>query len=112
VPNAIGNHDLVSQQHRPESDSSGSDSVHDRLVAAFALTLAAPLVLVDIGLRGESGFDVTQRLVENLPHLHSRVALISTRDPADYVDLIAATPVAGFLPKNRLSVQAILDLLG
>jgi hypothetical protein len=38
--------------------------------------------------------------------------LISTRDPADYVDLIAATPVAGFLPKNRLSVQAILDLLG
>ena len=76
------------------------------------LAQARSVVLVDIGLRGESGFDVTQPLVENLPHLHSRVALISTRDPADYVDLIAATPVAGSLPKNRLSVQAIFDLLG
>jgi DNA-binding NarL/FixJ family response regulator len=94
----------------------GLDVVGTATTGREAVQLAEELhpdvVLVDIGLGGESGFEVTQRLVETFPDLHSRVVLTSTRDPADYVDLIAAVPVAGFLPKNRLSARAILDLLG
>jgi DNA-binding NarL/FixJ family response regulator len=69
------------------------------------------LVLVDINLGTESGFEVSRRLVEAFPHLRSHVILISTRDPEDYADLIAASPVAGFLAKNLLSARAVYDLL-
>lgn len=69
------------------------------------------VVLVDIGLGGESGFDVTRHLIEDFPGLRSRVVLISSRDPADYVELIAASPAAGFLPKYLLTARAVHDLL-
>jgi DNA-binding NarL/FixJ family response regulator len=69
------------------------------------------VVLVDIGLGGESGFEVTRRLVENFPYLGSRVVLISTRGHEDYVDMIAASAAAGFLPKHLLSARAVRDLL-
>jgi DNA-binding NarL/FixJ family response regulator len=80
-----------------------------------ALTKTAELhpdvVLVDIGLGAQSGFDLTRRLVEEFPDLRERLVLISTRDPADYVGLVAASPAAGFLPKNLLSAEAVRDLL-
>jgi DNA-binding NarL/FixJ family response regulator len=69
------------------------------------------VVLVDISLGTESGFEVTRRLVADFPDLESRVVLISTRDQDDFADLIAASPAAGFLPKNLLSARAVRDLV-
>jgi CheY-like chemotaxis protein len=70
------------------------------------------VVLVDISLAGETGFEVTRRLVEAFPHLRYGIVLISTRDPADYAELIAASPAVGFLPKHLLPARAVLDMLG
>jgi hypothetical protein len=40
------------------------------------------------------------------------VILMSTHREADYADLIAASPVVGFLPKSTLSARVIRELLG
>jgi two-component system, NarL family, nitrate/nitrite response regulator NarL len=66
------------------------------------------VTLVDIFLGPESGFDLARRLAA----AGSRVILISTRDEADFADLIAASPAIGFLPKSDLSAAAIHRLLG
>ena len=75
--------------------------------SAEALRLTAELqpnvVLVDISLGEESGFDLTRRLVERFPGLDSRVVLISTRAEEDFADLIATSPAVGFIPKSRLA---------
>ena len=70
------------------------------------------VVLVDIALGTESGFDLARRLVEEFPELRSRVVLISTRGEEDYAELIDASPVAGFLPKTLLTATGIRGLLG
>ena len=78
---------------------------------ALIQELAPDVVLVDIVLGPESGFDVARRLVESLDKPGPRIILISTRDEADFADLIAASPAIGFLPKSRLSAAAIRTLL-
>jgi DNA-binding NarL/FixJ family response regulator len=63
------------------------------------------MVLVDVSLGGESGFDLADRLA-SLPH-PSAIVLISTRAEADYANLIARSPAIGFLSKSRLSAEAL-----
>ena len=65
--------------------------------------LQPDVVLVDIALRDESGFDVARRLAGD----GRTVILISTRSEADFADLIAESPAAGFVPKSQLSARAI-----
>jgi DNA-binding NarL/FixJ family response regulator len=78
---------------------------------AEALSRAAELrpdvVLVDISLGKESGFEVASRLVENSEDGGSTVILISTHAEVDFADLIATSPAIGFLPKSELSADAI-----
>ena len=76
-----------------------------------AEALRPDVVLVDIGLGCESGFDVARRLVEHVPGLEGSVVLISTHDEDDFADLIAASPAVGFIGKSLLSVRAIEELL-
>jgi DNA-binding NarL/FixJ family response regulator len=80
-----------------------------------ALRLAEELhpdvVLVDISLGDESGFELTRRLVEDLPRLRAQVVLISTRSEDDYADLIATSPAVAFLSKSQLSGGALRELL-
>ncbi|TWF77792.1 response regulator receiver domain-containing protein [Pseudonocardia hierapolitana] len=94
----------------------GMDVVGMATTQKEALRLAEELhpdvVLVDISLGAESGFEVTRRLVADFPDLEARVVLISTRDQDDFADLIAASPAAGFLPKNLISGRAVYDLVG
>jgi DNA-binding NarL/FixJ family response regulator len=72
--------------------------------------LRPDVVLVDISLGGDSGFDLTRQLAERRdPPV---VVLISTRAEEDYASLIAASPAIGFIPKSRLSVEAVRDLVG
>ena len=67
------------------------------------------VVLVDIFLGEESGFDLARRLVEQ-DGSRSTVILISTHSEADLADLIAASPAAGFVPKAELSAAAVKQL--
>jgi DNA-binding NarL/FixJ family response regulator len=73
--------------------------------------LEPDVVLVDIDLGPESGFELTRRLVHSLEAASLRVILISTHDEADYGNLIAASPAIGFLPKSDLSATAVRRLL-
>jgi DNA-binding NarL/FixJ family response regulator len=73
--------------------------------------LRPDVTLLDVDLGGASGFDVARRLHEEGPP-RPAVILISTHRESDYADLIAASPVVGFLPKSTLSARAIRELLG
>lgn len=77
--------------------------------------LRPDVVLVDIDLGGESGFDVARRLYGVTRTVSSvdaaRIILISTHAERDYEDLINASPALGFLPKSSLSAGAIQGLL-
>ena len=70
---------------------------------AEALRLVAELrpdvVLVDIDLGGESGFELARRLDRQPGHPPAPVILISTHDEEDYADLLADSPAVGFLSK-------------
>jgi len=76
-----------------------------------AETLRPDVVLVDVGLGDESGFELARRLVADPAHA-ARVILISTRSEADLADAIGLSPAAGFLAKSELSADAIRGLLG
>jgi DNA-binding NarL/FixJ family response regulator len=67
--------------------------------------LRPDVVLVDIRLGDESGFDLARLL-------RGTVILISSSAPSEYADGIAASPAAGFIPKAQLSASAVLRLAG
>ena len=71
--------------------------------------LRPEVVLVDINLGAESGFELAEQL-----HRDGRsapVILMSTHAEQDFADMIAASPAVGFLCKSALSPGAIRDLL-
>jgi CheY-like chemotaxis protein len=72
--------------------------------------LRPDVVLIDIRLGRESGFDAARQLAANGPV--AAMIMISTHAGADYADLIAESPVTGFLPKAELSAEAIRRILG
>jgi DNA-binding NarL/FixJ family response regulator len=75
-----------------------------------AETLRPDLVLVDVSLGTEDGFELAQQLVADR-RCDAAVILISTRSEADLADLVVQSPVAGFLAKSELSADAIRTLL-
>ena len=75
-----------------------------------AQALRPDVVLIDIRLGQESGFDVARRLADN--GQAAALIMISTHAEADYADLITESPAAGFVPKAQLSGAAIRRVLG
>jgi DNA-binding NarL/FixJ family response regulator len=75
-------------------------------------TLRPDVILVDIGLGDESGFDLARLLARDEQGGSAEVILISARAETDYAELIAQSPAAGFLLKSELSAQAISRILG
>jgi CheY-like chemotaxis protein len=73
--------------------------------------LRPDVTLLDIDLGGESGLELARRLHREAGLAASRVILISTHAEQDNADLIAASPVVGFVSKAALSAAAIGDLL-
>jgi DNA-binding NarL/FixJ family response regulator len=73
--------------------------------------LRPDVTLVDIDLGGESGLELARRLHGQAGSDGAPVILISTHAEQDYVELIAASPAIGFLPKTALSGDGIRDLL-
>ena len=76
---------------------------------AHVAELRPDVVLVDIDLGAESGFELARALARED---HARLILISTHSEMDYADLIAASPAVGFIAKSQLSARAVLELLG
>jgi CheY-like chemotaxis protein len=77
-----------------------------------ARALRPDVILVDIGLGDESGFDLARLLAQDRQGGSAEVILISARAETDYAELIADSPAAGFLVKSELSAQAISRILG
>ena len=67
------------------------------------------VVLVDVSLGEESGFDLSHELASL--GLDFRIVLISTRSEDDLAQLVATSPAAGFIRKSQLSPQAVLELV-
>jgi DNA-binding NarL/FixJ family response regulator len=85
------------------------------LTSAEALSqaeqLQPDLILVDIMLGEESGFELARDLIGRDQASGVSVILISTHAEADFADLIAESPAKGFLPKSELSADALLQIL-
>jgi two-component system, NarL family, nitrate/nitrite response regulator NarL len=75
-----------------------------------ARALRPDVILADIGLGGESGFTLARLLARADPA--ADVILISAAAEADYAELIAESPAAGFLAKSQLSARGVGQLLG
>ena len=83
--------------------------VGNGLDAAGAVAECRPdVVLLDIGLPDIDGLEVARRLKKG--EATPVIILISTRDAA-YGQRVARGLAAGYLPKDRLSLQAILEII-
>jgi two-component system, NarL family, nitrate/nitrite response regulator NarL len=72
-------------------------------------TCSPELALVDVELGEEDGVALAARLLSRFPNM--RVVLISTYGRDEMEELITANAAVGFLPKSRLSGDAVRDLL-
>ena len=86
-----------------------------------ARALRPDVILVDVGLGEESGFDLARQLAQDGQDGKdgqdgqdgkAAMIMISARAEADYADLIAESPAAGFLAKSKLSAREIDRILG
>ena len=75
-----------------------------------AETLQPDVVLVDVSLGEESGFELARRLDTGQAR-RARVILISTRSESELAELVAQSPAAGFLSKSELSAEGIRSFL-
>jgi CheY-like chemotaxis protein len=77
-----------------------------------ARTVRPGLVLLDIQLPDFDGFEVARRLAADPAGGPAPVVVLtSTREASDYGGRIAASPAAGFLPKDQLSGAALRRFL-
>jgi two-component system, NarL family, nitrate/nitrite response regulator NarL len=94
-------------------ESQGVEIVGTATNGAEALDLAAALspdlALVDVELGEEDGFALAGELRSRSPA--TRVVLISTYGRDEMQDLISTSSAVGFLPKSRLSGDAVRALL-
>lgn len=74
--------------------------------------LRPDLVLIDVGLGDESGFDLARLLAEDARGFGPEVIMISACAETDFADLIAESPVAAFMAKSELSAVEVSRILG
>jgi CheY-like chemotaxis protein len=96
-------------------ESQGIDIVATAFTSAEALErvrdLEPDVALLDVDLDGESGFDLAWELAAASNGSPTRTILTSTRSEPDLAELVAVTPVLGFISKTELSAAAISDFL-
>jgi DNA-binding NarL/FixJ family response regulator len=71
--------------------------------------LQPDVVLVDVDLGEENGFDLAERFADTAD---ARVIMISAYPEAELADLLAESPAAGFVAKAELSASLIREVLG
>jgi DNA-binding NarL/FixJ family response regulator len=82
--------------------TNGADAIR------LAHSLGPDVILVDVDLGGESGFDLARRLAAD----GAAPAVMISADPeAEFVELVATSPAVGFLSKSALSADAVTRLL-
>ena len=89
-----------------------ASSIAEALRQAGALR--PDVVLVDIALGDENGFDLARRLAGSGAGAGAgpAVIMISTRAGTDFADMVADCRAAGFLANDELSAAAIQRILG
>ena len=83
-----------------------------RVALQLTETLGPDVVLVDLDLGEESGFELARRLVDDGLRSGPTVILISTHEEDEFGNLIASSPAAGFIPKLELSARAVRAIAG
>jgi CheY-like chemotaxis protein len=73
--------------------------------------LEPDVTIVDVDLKGESGFDLAWRLAAASDVAPRSTILTSTHAESDLAALISVTPVLGFIAKTDLSAELIRDFL-
>ncbi|MGX7678628.1 LytR/AlgR family response regulator transcription factor [Jatrophihabitans sp. DSM 45814] len=73
--------------------------------------LKPDVVLLDIDLGTESGFDVATQLDNYDFRPAPEIILVSAHDEEDFADLIAESAAVGFLAKSALSARGIRQLI-
>ena len=68
------------------------------------------VVLLDIDLGAESGFDVAEALYRRARPMPA-VILVSTQSEGDFADMVEDSPALGFLPKIAFSANAIRTMI-
>jgi CheY-like chemotaxis protein len=76
-----------------------------------AARLRPDVILVDVNLGQEDGFELAERLHRDTGPDGPAVVLTSTHPPQDFAELIENSPAAGFVQKAALSVPAIRGLV-
>lgn len=80
--------------------------------AVSSVALRRPdVALVDVHLGPESGFDLARHLARDDQGPPVTTVLMSTHSEEDLADLVAASPAAGFVAKDRLSGPALRAVL-
>jgi CheY-like chemotaxis protein len=96
-------------------EAQGLDVVAVASTSAEALArvqdLEPDVTIVDVDLNGESGFDLAWQLAATSDGALTSTILSSTRSESDLAELVAVTPVLGFIPKEELSARAICDFV-
>lgn len=94
-------------------EADGVEIVGEASTGAAALdslaTWSPDVVLLDIGLPDVDGLEVARQLQDT--HDPPPVILISTRE-VEYGQLVATGIARGYIPKDALSLAAILEVLG
>jgi two-component system, NarL family, nitrate/nitrite response regulator NarL len=75
----------------------------------LAAALSPDVTLVDVELGDEDGIELARRLTSG--GLSAMVILISLRDRNELAELMAGSGAIGFLRKDALDAQAIVDLI-
>jgi CheY-like chemotaxis protein len=73
--------------------------------------LEPDVVQIDVQLGEERGFDLARRLAATTDVPPTNMIMVSTHAADDLVDLVAVSPVLGFLSKSELSAAVISDFL-
>jgi CheY-like chemotaxis protein len=73
--------------------------------------LEPEVTMVDVNLGEESGFDLAWKLAAISDEAPTSTILTSTRGESDLAELVAVTPVLGFISKSELSAGAVHDFV-
>ena len=75
----------------------------------FARRHRPDVVLIDVDLAGESGFDVADDL--SCDRMCGAIVMISAYPEQDLLELLQESPAIGFVSKSELSAKGIVALL-